>query len=161
MFFMVSALLILGLVRSLPCMAQAEIAPDHFDFRTAEEAAASSHQGRFTLLHEVSHAGQTLPAGTYLLSVQPGSGWNLVTLTPEGTAAPAQVIRIKCPRGLDHATALIVERNGEQHVLTAIAFEQPGALLQHLHLQGAPGQPISPDAERVPVSYKNGTGSAK
>ena len=158
---MVCAVLILGLLTSLPCKAQAEIDPDHFDTLTAEEAAVGSHLGSFTLLHQVSYAGLTLPAGTYLLSVQRRGGWNLVTLTPEGTAASTQVVRIKCQPGFDHPTALILERSGEQHVLTAIAFEQPGELLQHLQLQGAPSRPISPDSERVRVSYTNRTGSAK
>ena len=160
MFVMVCAVLILGMLNSLPCEAQAEIVPDHFDTLTAEEAAAGNHQGTFTLLHQVSYAGQTLPAGTYLLSVQRNGGWNLVTLTPEGTAASIQIVRIKCQPGFDHPTALVLERNGEQHVLTAIAFEQPGELIQHLQLQGAPSRPISPDSERVRVSYTNRTGSA-
>jgi hypothetical protein len=161
MFLMVSAVLILGLLKSLPCMAQAEIVPDHFDYLTAEEAAAGSHLGSFTLLHQVSYAGQTLPAGAYLLSVQPSGGGNLVTLTPEGTAASVQVIRIKCQPAFDHPTALILERSGEQYVLTAIRFEQPGEPLKHLQLQGAPSRPVSPDSERVQVAYKNRTGSAK
>src|SRR5262245_53459678 len=135
MFLMVWAVLMLGLLKSLPCMTQAEIVPDHFDTLTAEEAAAGSHSGSFTLLHQVSYAGQTLPAGTYLLSVQRNGGWNLVTLTPEGTAASIQVIRIPSQPGFEHPTALILERSGEQHVLTAISFEQPGELLKHLRLQ--------------------------
>src|SRR5215469_17190101 len=161
MFLMVCGVLMLGLLKSLPCIAQAEITPDHFDTLTAEEAAAGRHQGSFTLLHQVSYAGQTLPAGTYLLSVQRSGGSNLVTLTPEGTAASVQVIRIKCQPGFDHPTALVLERSGEQYVLTAISFEQPGELLQHLRLQGATSRPISPDSERVRVSYTNRTGSTK
>ena len=161
MFLVACVVLILGMLKSPPCNAQAEIAPDHFDTLTAEEAAVGSHLGSFTLLHQVSYAGQTLPAGTYMLSVQRSGGWNLVTLTPEGTAASVQAIRIKCQPGFDHPTALVLERSGEQYVLTAISFEQPGALLQHLQLQGAQSPPISPDAERVRVSYNNRAGSAK
>jgi len=161
MFLVACVVLILGMLKSPSCNAQAEIAPDHFDTLTAEEAAVGSHLGSFTLLHQVSYAGQTLPAGTYMLSVQRSGGWNLVTLTGEGTAVSIRVIRIKCPPGFDRPTALILERSGEQHVLTAISFEQPGELLQHLQLQGAPSRPISPDSEWVRVSYTNRTGSAK
>jgi hypothetical protein len=161
MFFMVCAVLALGLLKSLPCIAQAEIAPDHFDTLTAEQAAtADSLQGSFTLPYQVNYAGQTLPAGVYSLLVQRGGGSNLITMTAKGTSTSVQA-RVKCHSGLDHPTALILERSGEQRVLTAISFEQPGHLLQHLQLQGANSRPISADSERVLVSYTARTGSAK
>jgi len=147
MFLMILPVLALGLLQPPPAVAQAEIIPDHFDFN-----AEQGLQGSFILLHQVSYAGLTLPAGAYSLSIISAGGWKLVTLTPEGSAAPVQA-RIKCPRALDHPTALILESNGEQSVLTAISFEQPGQLLQHLQLQGGRSRSVSPDAEQVPVSY--------
>src|SRR5215472_8635399 len=145
MFFMVCAVLILGLLKSLPCVAQAEIDPDHFEIEHAIVA------GSFTLLHQVTYAGVTLPAGVYSLSVLPLGGGNLVILTPKGTAASVQA-RIKCPSGFDQPTTLILERSGKQSVLTAISFEQRGTIL---HLQdGRSGSgPVSPGSEQVPVSY--------
>jgi hypothetical protein len=144
MFLMACVVLILGLLKPLPGMAQAEIIPDHFDLTTEQGL-----QGNFILLHQVNYAGLTLPAGVYSLSVISAGGWNLVTLTPEGTAAPVHA-RIKCPSTYDRPTALILERDGEQSVLTAISFEQPGTILR---LQGRQSRPVSAEAEQVPVSY--------
>lgn len=157
MVFKVCAVLIfvLGLLKPLPGMAQAEIAPDHFDTLTADEAAAAaSPQGSFTLLHQVNYAGITLPPGVYSLSILRRGGWNLITLTPEGSAS-AQA-RIKCPSTLEHPTALILERNGAQSMLNAISFEEPGQLLQHLPLPGGYSEPPSEKSERVRVSYTPG-----
>jgi hypothetical protein len=125
-------------------MAQAEIVPDHWDLITEQ-----GFQGSFTLPHQVNYAGLTLPAGSYSLSIISAGGWNLVTLTPEGTAAPVHA-RIKCPSTYDHPTALILEPSGGQSVLTAISFEQPGTFLR---LQGARSAAVSSKAEVVPVSY--------
>ena len=146
MFFMACAVLALalGLLQPPRCMAQAEIVPDHFDLITEQ-----GFQGSFTLLHQVNYAGLTLPAGTYSLSIISAGGWNLVTLTPEGTGAPVHA-RIKCPSTYDRPTALILERSGQQSVLTGISFEQPGTILR---LQGARSRAVSAEAEQVPVSY--------
>jgi hypothetical protein len=149
-FFMVGTVFVLGLLRSLTCMAQFEIVPDHFEPPTAEQATrAGSLQGSFTLLHQVNYAGLTLPAGNYSLSILPRGGWNLVILRPKGTAASVQA-RIKCPSGLDHPTTLILEGSGEQSVLTAISFEQQQTIL---HLQGGGSGTGSAGSEQVPVSY--------
>lgn len=146
MFFMACAIpaFALGLLQPPRCMAQAEIVPDHFDTITEQ-----GFQGSFTLLHEVKYAGLTLPAGNYSLSIISAGGWNLVTLTAEGTAAPVHA-RIKCPSTYDRPTALILERSGDQSVLTAISFEQPGTILR---LQGARSRAVSAETEQVPVSY--------
>jgi hypothetical protein len=150
MFFMVCTVLVLGLLKSLPCMAQFEIVPDHFESPTAAPATpAGSLQGSFTLLHQVNYAGLTLPAGNYSLSILPRAGWNLVILRPKGTAASVQA-RIKCPSGFDHPTTLIFEGSGEQSVLTAISFEQQQTIL---HLQGGGSGTGSAGSEQVPVSY--------
>ena len=152
-FFIVRVMLVLGLLKSLPCMAQFEIVPDHFESPNTEPAtAAGSLQGSFTLLHQVNYAGLTLPAGEYSLSILPRGGWNLVTLTPKGTAASVQA-RIKCPSGFDHPTTLILEHSGGQSILTAISFEQQGTIL---HLQGGRSGTVSAGSERVPVSYASG-----
>ena len=145
-FFIVRVVLVLGLLKSLPCMARFEIVPDHFETPTTEPATAA---GSFTLLHQVKYAGLTLPAGDYSLSIIPRGGWNLVTLTPKGTAASVQA-RIKCPSGFDHPTTLILEGSGEQSVLTGISFEQQGTML---HVPGGRRGTVSARSEQVPVSY--------
>lgn len=145
MSFMVCAV-VLGLLKSLPGMAQAEINPDHFN----EEQVVL--EGSFTLLHQINYAGLVLPAGVYSLAVLHAGGWNLVTLTPQGAAVSVRA-RIKCPLGFERPTTLILERSGEQSVLTGISFEQQGTILR---LQGGRSGAVSAGSEEVPVSYASG-----
>ena len=152
---MVCAVLFLALCKSPPCMAQAEIDPDHFEHNVEVAAAAktidtanpASFQGSFTLLHEVSCQGKTLPAGTYSLSILPREGWNLVTFTSQGAATNMQT-RMKSSRGSAGPTALIVKQVGGQSVLTGISLEKPGTML---YTGNAPSHQISSDSEVVPI----------
>lgn len=157
MFVMVCTVLVLALLKSTPCIAQAEIDPDHFDTQHVEMLAkaqtidianpAAGFQGRFTLLHEISCQGKTLPAGTYSLSILPREGWNLVTFTSQGAATNMQT-HMKSSRGSGGPTALIVKQVGGQSVLTGISLEKPGTML---YTGTAPSHLISSDSEVVPI----------
>jgi len=169
MFSLLGSVLILVLFKSLPCMAQAEIVPDHFDEFSAlsfEQTAGvqtiaagnpASFQGRFTLLHEIHCQGKTLPAGTYSLSILPREGWNLVTFTPQGAAGNMQM-RMKSSPGSRRSTALILESVGGQSVLTGISLQKAGRVL---YPETAPSQPISPESELVPIHSPTRTRGAK
>ena len=159
-FLTVSSTLALALLKSLPCMAQFEIAPDHFDTPTIKQVSpagtiatanqrAGGFQGQCTLLHEVGYAGVTLPPGTYSLSIRPHGSWDLVTLALNGSDAKIQA-HLKPLSGAGRPTALILESNGQQHTLAGISLQQPRMAL---HLQGAQSRAISADSELVPISY--------
>ena len=151
--------LALMLLKSVPCWAQAEINPDHFDAASVEQVsragtvaptspAASTFQGRFTLLHEVNYAGLTLAPGIYWVAIRSRGSWDSITLTPKGSTASIQA-RVETRSGAGRPTALILECDGQQRTLTGISL-QPGTTL---YLQGAPRQTTSADSELVPIFY--------
>jgi hypothetical protein len=151
--------LALMLLKSVPCWAQAEINPDHFDAASVEQVsragsvaptspAASTFQGRFTLLHEVTYAGLTLAPGTYCLTIRSGGSWDSITLIPKGATARIQA-RVETRSGAGRPAALILERDGQRRTLTGISM-QPGMML---YLQGARSQTTSVDSELVPIFY--------
>lgn len=150
MFLTVCVVLVAALLKSPPCMAQAEIAPDHFDSPSTEPVSAvGSVQGKFTLLHQVNCAGMTLPAGAYSLSIRSLDGGTLVTLTPKGTMAAIQA-RVESRSAADRPIALILERIGQQRVLVGFSLQDSGTVLR---LQGLPSQPVSWKSEMVPIVY--------
>jgi hypothetical protein len=156
MLLMVCAVLVAALLKAPPCMAQAEIAPDHFDSPGTEPvSAAGSVQGKFTLLHQVNCAGMTLPAGDYSLSIRALDGGTLVTLTPSGTMAAIQA-RVESLSAADRPIALIVERNGQQRVLVGFSSRDSGTVLR---LEGVPSQPVSWKSEMVPIVYATRPGA--
>ena len=152
MFLAVGAVLVAGLLKSPPCMAQAEIAPDHFDSPSTEPASVlGSVPGTFTLLHQVNCAGLTLPAGAYSLSIRSLDGATLVTLTPARTMAGAAIqARVESLSTADHPIALILERIGQQRVLVGFALQDSGTVLR---LRGVPSQPVPWKSEMVPIVY--------
>ena len=150
MFLTACAVLVAALLKSPPCRAQAEIAPDHFDSANEEPAfALGSVQGKFTLAHQVNCAGLTLPPGAYSLSIRSLDGGTLVTLTPEGTMAAIQA-RVESPSAADRPIALILERIGQQRVLVGFSVQNSGTVLR---LQGVASQPASWNSEMVPIVY--------
>ena len=167
MLLILCTTLVLTLSKSVPCMAQFEIAPDHFDSPDIEQIsragtiaktkqAAGSFQGRFTLLHEVNYAGVTLPPGTYSLSIRSRGSWDLATLVLNGSDARIQT-HLKRLSGTDGPTALVLERTGPQRTLTGISFHEPGTIL---YLQGAQSRTIPAESEVVPVSHVTGRRTA-
>ena len=166
MFLMVCTVGVLALLKSTQCMAQAEIDPDHFEQNVESALAAktidnanpaASFQGRFILRNEVNYAGETLPAGTYSLSISSRDGWKLVTFTQQETATRMQM-RMKSLPGSSRPNALIVERAGRQSVLTGISLQKPATML---YPETGPSQPISPDSEMVPILPASRTRTAK
>lgn len=151
MFLAAGVVLVAALLKSPPCMAQAEIAPDHFDSSSTEPVSmVGSVQGKFTLLHQVNCAGLTLPSGAYSLSVRSLDGGTLVTLTPEGTTAAAIQARVESLSATDRPIALVLERIGQEHVLVGFSLQDSGTVLR---LQGVPSQPVSWKPEMVPIVY--------
>jgi hypothetical protein len=158
-FLPLSYAFFLMLMKSLPCWAQAEIDPDHFDTRatTVFEAesiasanqAAGTFQGSFTLMHEVNCAGMTLKPGIYSLLIRPRGDWNVVTLIQKGTAGSIQVL-VKTPTRAGRAAALILERTGRESILTAIRLQEPGTMLL---MQPELNLNTSAHTELVPVSH--------
>ena len=151
--------LALMLLKSVPCWAQAEINPDHFDATSVEQVsqagtvastspAASTFQGRFTLLHEVNYAGLTLAPGIYWVAIRSRGSWDSITLIPKGSTARIQA-RVETRSGAGRPTALILECDGQQRTLTGISL-QPGMML---YLQGARRPTASADSELVPIFY--------
>ena len=153
MFLSVCAVLVAALLKSPACMAQAEIAPDHFDSPNEEPAfSMGSVQGKFTLLHQVNCAGMTLPAGAYSLSIRSLDGETLVTLTPNGTMAAIQA-RVESLSTAARPIALILERIGQQRFLVGFSLQDSGTVVR---LQGIPSQPASWKSEMVPIIYATG-----
>lgn len=150
MFLTACAVLVAALLKSPPCMAQAEVNPDHFDSPNEEPAlAVGSVQGKFTLAHQINCGGLTLPPGAYSLSIRSLDGGTLVTLTPEGTTAAIQA-RVESLSAADRPIALIVERIGQQRVLVGFSVQNSGTVLR---LQGVASQPASWNSEMVPIVY--------
>jgi len=153
MFLTACAVLVAALLKSPSCMAQAEIAPDHFDSPSEEPAFPNSKvQGKFTLLHQVNCAGLTLPAGAYSLSITSLDGETLVTLAPSGTVAAIQA-RVESLSAVARPIALILERIGQQRFLVGFSLQDSGTVLR---LQGMPSQPASQKSEMVPIVYATG-----
>lgn len=157
-FLRLCSALVLTLLNSRSCWAQAEIDPDHLDSpelaSTAERLAAANQmagtfEGRFVLAREINCAGTTLTPGTYSLVVRPQGSWSVLTFTPNGTAASVQV-RVKSPSSAGRPVALLLERTGQQSVLTSIRLQEPGTML---YLQPESSRNSSADVELVPVSY--------
>jgi hypothetical protein len=141
--------------------AQAEIDPDHFEITNDESVPqvqtnampsrnVDNFHGNFTLPFTVRYAGLTLLPGTYSLSVRSLGQENVVTLIPDGDAVRIQPVqtRVSSLPSIAGPSALILERAGQQHVLTAIRLKESGITL---NLQAVPRRTASVDTELVPI----------
>ena len=145
-------------VRSVPCRAQSEVDPDHFDTTSAQPAVqpkdtgtAIEHaelRGTFTLPFSVTCAGVSLQPGTYSVVVRSSRERATITLMPRGTnAAKVQVLVISRSRA-EGPSSLILEHMGQHRKLTAIKLERPGITL---HLRSEQRNGDSPGTELVPI----------
>jgi len=147
-------------LKSVPCQAQTEIDPDHFESQNVEpfsqpaptdaaNQSAADFQGAFTLRFSVTYAGMILPPGQYFVSIHSRGNADVVTLTLEGNAARVQTVATS-RSSADGPSAVILERTGRRRTLTAISLERPRIMF---HLRAAPGRSNSSGTELVPISY--------
>ena len=162
---LVPVLLVISFAPTL-CRAQAEINPDHFDsltnVSTVENEAMSNRNpsqayGSFFLPYDVRCASTTLTAGYYSLSVRQSGKRNVIKLTPIVNGVRAQAVEvIATPRLSPQApSGLVVDRNNQQRILTAISLREPGVTL---FLQTVKNPVVSMDAELIPLSSPASTG---
>ena len=147
-------------LKSVPCQAQTEIDPDHFELQNVEPLSQPAHtdeanqsaadfHGAFTLRFNVAYAGMILPPGQYSVSIHSRGKADVVTLTLEGNAARVQTVATSRSSS-DGPSTLILQRTGRRRTLTAISLEKPRITF---HLRAAPGRSNSSGTELVPISY--------
>lgn len=163
LFLVIGCVLAVMILKGLPCLAQAEIDPDHYESINSEpispdgqKAVDNRHtdrfRGGFTLPFNVKCGGLTLRQGSYSFSIDSQGKWRAVTFIPRGEAPKFQTVYA---RGIsrshrDGSSALVLERAGQQHTLTAIRLEDREITLD---LQAEEGTSVSADTELVPIFY--------
>jgi hypothetical protein len=157
--FFVAGLLLLLFVLEPPCHAQAEINPDHYETPNTEpiSRAASSatsdrntgdFRGTFTVPFDVRCAGMILPSGSYSLSVRSVAKSDEINLMPRGNDAVTIHARARSRSNAQGPSALVLERIGQRHMLTAIRLKEPGMTL---YLEAKQGWNAPADAEMIPI----------
>ena len=121
---MLGCVLALAILKVPSCYAQAEIAPDHFEFTNTEPAVPIQNNATglqhktgpragLALTPDAGHARLTLPSGTYSLSVvSQGKESVLVTLIPDGDRQRVQTLHVRItPRSSSESpSGLVFER---------------------------------------------------
>lgn len=157
-------LLVLMAFKSVPCKAQFEIAPDHFEMPATQASSqagniaganqpAGAFLGKFTLVHKVHYAGRTLMPGPYSFSLRTRGGWDVLTLTQKGTTTSIQA-RVRSRNDAGRPTALVLECAGEQRTLAGIRVQKSALQKSAVVLPIRPrqGGAIAMDSELVPIS---------
>ncbi len=168
--FIVGCLGILIALKPATCWTQAEIDPDHYDTIPDQSETttrnspptdphAYSFRGKFTLPFDASCAGLILPQGTYSVLIRSFGKRNFLTLIPDGKAFKVQTIpaRLRIRSSAEGPSVFVLERAGQQHMLTGIRLKQPWIILD---LQPEQRRTASTDTELVPIS-EIGRGASK
>jgi hypothetical protein len=160
MLLVVVFVLVGATLQSVPCQAQSEIDPDHFETPNVEPFPQPMHvdsstrdaadfHGSFTLRFSLECAGMILRPGHYVVSIRSLGGRDVVTLMLDGNAARVQTVATS-RSSADGPSALILERRGSQRTLTAISLEKPRVTL---HLRSVRKRENSLGTELIPISY--------
>ena len=139
MFLAIACVLALMVLKALPCSAQAEIDPDHYEMTNqqlippAHNSAipnrnAGNFRGKVTLPFDVTYAGLTLPPGSYSLSVHALGKGTVVTMIPVGKTVKVQA-HVRSRSRATGPSAVVLERTGKQCTLAAIRLKEPGLTL--------------------------------
>ena len=133
--FLVAVCILAVLIsKALPCSAQAEIDPDHYEAINVQPVApahsnatpirnAGNFHGKVTLPFDVKYAGLTRPPGSYSLSVDSLGKGNVVTMIPDGKTVKVQA-HIRSRSKSHGPDALVLERAGQQRKLAAIRLKE-------------------------------------
>jgi len=151
--------LVSATVKSVPCRAQSEVDPDHFEMPNTEPLVqpmnpstatqrAAEVRGTFTLPFSVTCAGVSLQPGVYSVVVRSLRDRDIVTFTPKGkNAARVQILAMSRSRA-EGPSSLILEHRGQRRKLTAVKLERPGITF---HLRTKQRNITSSATEFVPI----------
>ncbi len=155
------ALMVLTLLKPIPCPAQQEVAPDHFDNsstpgiqqvpplrKPSVAKGPRNFHGSFTLARDVSYAGLTLTPGTYSVALRSVGKQHWVTLMRDGSNASIQT-HVASPDDAGRPIALMVEQQGEHRTLAGIRLQDPGMTL---YFQVQPEEITSTEIKLIPIS---------
>ena len=151
--------LALMVLKAIPCSAQAEIDPDHYEITSQQPIPPTHHNvmsirnagnfhGKVTLPFDVQYAGVTLPPGSYSLSVDSLGKGNVVTMIPDGKTVKVQA-HIRSRSKSHGPDALVLERTGQQRKLGAIRLKEQALTLD---LESEPSGSATTDTELILIS---------
>jgi len=163
MFLVIGCVLAVMILQGLPCLAQADIDPDHYEITNSNPISQpgqsaigtrnSEHfRGNFSLPFNVRCAGIILPPGSYSISIRSMEKRSVVRLIPLGNTVPSQSIRltVKSLSSTGGLNALLLEHEGKERTLAGISLKDQGITLC-LHAEQK--RIVSAHAELVPIAY--------